>query len=623
MALVVGRTTVTVPGINLNMPDMIKKVFIIAAMAFGLLATACNKDIEMPQEPDFTQTPITITAKYGDGISTKVSYTESGANITATWETGDQIYVVYDGHVNTLNLTGGYGTATATFEGALIGTPKATSVLICYVKDKNNPDAVNVSNTGEYDYAAGVFTSQDGTLAGAAKCNVYFGTTTFGDGKDITCNFSTNTSMLKFSCKVVNGLSEGDGTTLTYKSGNTTLAQASFTVGSECENTIYMTVPAGKYTGEQAVVYGSGSDEQCFILSDTQANFTAGRTYSKSLRLINLACLNSDYEAQDGDILIGTLNSHVKVSVNTDNATVTLRGVNISCLATGDGWAGLHCASSTNLVLEGTNTLIGGFDDEGAGNYPGLFIEYGKTLTISGSGSLEARCGTNGSAAGIGGAYNTGCGSIVINAGTIIAQGGSNSAGIGTGYGTTGTPINFGDISINGGTVTATGGVGGAGIGCGSNANNTFFGKISISGGTVTATGGQYAPGIGSGFAMTGSFHPRCGDISITGGTVEAIGGEGGDYIPGFFVHSYGAAGIGTGSVSGRSGELGSSACGDITITDGVTRVTARKGSDATNSIGENHSQNHNANNPHCGTITIGGTVYPSGISTSPYIYQP
>lgn len=79
-----------------------------------VLATACAKEFDIPQE-DLTSTPITITARYcGDEQpATRVAYSESGSDISATWQSGDQIYVVYNGHVNTLDLTDGADTATA------------------------------------------------------------------------------------------------------------------------------------------------------------------------------------------------------------------------------------------------------------------------------------------------------------------------------------------------------------------------------------------------------------------------------------------------------------------------------------------------------------------------------
>ena len=71
------------------------------------------------------------------------------------------------------------------------------------------------------------------------------------------------------------------------------------------------------------------------------------------------------------------------------------------------------------------------------------------------------------------------------------------------------------------------------------------------------------------------------------------------------------AAGIGGGR--GNNSSYFSS-CGDITITTGVTKVTATMGDGATNSIGAGYYGT-------CGTVTIGGNV--GAITTSPYTYQP
>jgi hypothetical protein len=65
------------------------------------------------------------------------------------------------------------------------------------------------------------------------------------------------------------------------------------------------------------------------------------------------------------------------------------------------------------------------------------------------------------------------------------------------------------------------------------------------------------------------------------------------------------AAGIG-------SGYYGS--CGTVTITDGVTSVTATKGSNAQHSIGAGGEGS-------CDTVTVGGNT--GAKSESPYTYQP
>ena len=110
------------------------------------------------------------------------------------------------------------------------------------------------------------------------------------------------------------------------------------------------------------------------------------------------------------------------------------------------------------------------------------------------------------------------------------------------------------------------------------------------------------AAGIGS-----GGSNSVCGPISISGGTVTATGGE------------Y-AAGVGT-------GYLADSKCGAITVANTVTKFTATKGTDATDSVG------HGKNGGTCGAVTIGGTVYWDGsayqnegatvLGQSPYTYQP
>ena len=133
------------------------------------------------------------------------------------------------------------------------------------------------------------------------------------------------------------------------------------------------------------------------------------------------------------------------------------------------------------------------------------------------------------------------------------------------------------------GVLNVTSGMYCAGIGGGyKNANNTC-GNIRIEGGVITAQGGSSGAGIGSDCGPA-----TCGDIIITGGTITAKGGNS-------------ATGIGNGS--GYSDPV---VCGDITIANTVTKVTATKGENAPHSIGMGNSNNSAT----CGTVTIGGTKY-------------
>ena len=268
---------------------------------------------------------------------------------------------------------------------------------------------------------------------------------------------------------------------------------------------------------------------------------------------VDLSTLTADYEAQDGDVLTGTLGANVKISI-ADGATVTLDGVTINGVNNSNyEWAGITCLGDATIILSGTNTVKGFYQ-----NYPGIqAAAAGKTLIINGTGSLTAS--SYGKGAGIGGVNNVACG----------------------------------NIEIQGGTITATSVTYGAGIGGGDRAD---CGNITISGGTVNATGGERGAGIGGG--RRGPDNGSCGNILISGGTVTATGG-------------INAAGIG----GGRGYNDGTfSSCGTITITSGVTKVTATMGDGAPYSIGAGKYGN-------CGTVTIGGVE--GAITDSPYTYDP
>ena len=171
---------------------------------------------------------------------------------------------------------------------------------------------------------------------------------------------------------------------------------------------------------------------------------------------------------------------------------------------------------------------------------------------------------------------------------TIILKDGSTNTL--TGKSDTYPALSIGDanttLTIQGstGVLNVTSGNYCAGIGRGyANANSTC-GNIRIEGGVITAQGGSGGSGIGS------DSGGNCGDIIITGGTITAKGG--GE-----------VAGIGTGYGYGSP-----AVCGDITIANTVTKVTATKGADAPYSIGKGYGDQAT-----CGTIIIGCTLDTNG----------
>ena len=260
--------------------------------------------------------------------------------------------------------------------------------------------------------------------------------------------------------------------------------------------------------------------------------------------LFDLGTVTSDTTLQNGWTVTGTLDGNTqkyKITI-ADNATVRLHNANINGV-NGPDWAGITCNNATIILDAGTTNNVKGFQNGNAG----IHVKPGYTLTIDGTGTLNAS--TNGGGAGIGGGYGTWAGrdggNIIINGGNITATGGNLGSGIGSGG-----RAQIGNITINGGTIVANGGNGGAGIGCGQ---------------------------------------------------------------------------------SNTSGQTGAAAavCGNITITNNVTKVTANKGNNCNYSIG----RGANPSQATCGTITIGGTIYWDGtnfqnngssyLSTSPLNFQP
>ena len=372
-----------------------------------------------------------------------------------------------------------------------------------------------------------------------------------------------------------------------------------------------------------------------------------------AVKVVDLAKLTADYEAKDGETLSGILGGNYKITI-ADGAVVTLKNAVIY----GENneaykWAGITATGDATIVLEASN-IVRGFHE----NYPGIFVPEGKTLRIKGNGKLEA--GSSGRGAGIGGANyeQINCGNIEILEGTIRAVSGMNSAAIGagglsecgsitiSGGFVTAVPYNSdsaagigtgrkrsrcGDITISGGNVVAEAGDLSAGIG---SSYESICGNITISGGTVTAHGGTNAPCIGSGAGcdekLETSFDPSvCGNITISGGTVTAaaagdgntfaagIGSGNDNAVCGNILISGGTVYTKGGSDAAGIGTSEQSSVGDITITDGVTKVTAEK-----TSMGEDtHCIGGGTNYKRIGKVTIGGKEGP--VIESPFVYKP
>ena len=214
----------------------------------------------------------------------------------------------------------------------------------------------------------------------------------------------------------------------------------------------------------------------------------------------------------------GPTDNTITIEGGTTGAKVTLSNVNIN--ASG---AAVSVSGDVELIISGTNTLHSGTNHAGVEK-----IDNG-TLTISGSGTLEAYGGQGG--AGIGSGSQKGCSNIVIESGTITARGGEWGAGIGSGnVGNRPGVLGGSNITINDGDVTAYGGSEAAGIGGGLKGNGK---DITINGGTVhaesgggekvAAIGGGRVNGVGKNIQITG------GNVTVKSGTGVWIGGTNGE----------------------------------------------------------------------------------------------
>ena len=244
-------------------------------------------------------------------------------------------------------------------------------------------------------------------------------------------------------------------------------------------NNTKVTAIKGEYAPYSIGKSGYGSRNGTITIGGIETSDIETSPFVYQSNVTNLAVLRSDLVVQDGGVLTGTLEGNYQISI-ADGATVTLNGVTISGVNSRSyKWAGITCQGDCNIILaENSENTVKGFHEE----YSGIYVPYGKTLAISGTGSLDAS--SNGKAAGIGGGYVGDAGNIEISGGTITATGGAYAAGIG------------------GGTGKVKGGVG-------------KVGSISISGNNtkVTAIKGEYAPySIGK-----SGYGSRTGTITIGG----------------------------------------------------------------------------------------------------------
>ena len=603
----------------------------------GTMMTGCASDDinnEAPQAKTNNTVTLTTTISLDGGATTRAL----DAQGKKTFAKGDQIAILYkDANDKSQKaLTTALEESDITDNGkkakitVTLNSPKASGQLRCIYPaamlsgDFNpelNPD-INDENTINLLFA----NNQDGTLATIANnydLAVYDGTFTSDAKLPGSIPLKNQLAIVAFT------INDYDGT----NDITNTITKLEIDQGPGLFHyTVTRTAAAGPI---YVAMMPSESAKENITISATDVTTTLEKTVKdvtlaannmypvtvKTFKVVDLSTLTSDYEAKNGEMLTGTLDANVKISIAA-GATVTLKDANINmdddghAKWTSGDYAGITCLGDATIILEGTNK-VHAFRE----NYPGIQAAHNYsgeefTLTIQGvgDGSLVVTGGDK--AAGIGGGWCQQFCNIVIYSGTITATGGSNAAGIGSGCypALLDGDIPCGDITISGGTITAKGGDYAAGIGSG---YQNQCGNINILDGTITATGG--VGGVG-GAGIGGSNGGRCGVITISGGTIEeAKGGDNGAGIGsgtegtcgdikisgGTIEKALGgvyAAGIGSGRGIDVGGAICYATCGAITISGDAT-ITKATGGKYAAGIGSSYYGT-------CGDIKIsGGTI--------------
>ena len=468
----------------MEMKDFNIKSLAAALMLVAAMAGCTDKNlVEDPKQTAGEKTyTMTITATKGGTRALSLD----GKTLNATWTAGDEV-TVKKGSTSLGTLVAQSSGASTTFTGTVTG-------------DINPDDVLTLV------YASASIKNQDGTLEYiAAHCDYAIAIVNVAsiDGGNITtkgvANFVNQLVIIRFTLKNADG-SPFNVTSLDVIENNITIPLTF----SEPRSEFFVAVPS---ITNKPVALRTLIGEELYAYGKEGVTFTKGQYYSIGVKMKkfgsdsssgNLFALTADYTAKDGDVLSGTLDNKLLLSI-ADGATVTLDGVTIN---TSKG-NGITCLGNANIILaNGSDNSVTSTKQSYAGIQAG---PAGKTLTISGSGSLTATHNNGGAGIGSGGTSDRSCGNITIKGGEVTATGGTGAAGIGCGARST-----CGNIVIEGGTITATGGVYAAGIGCGLEGTCV---SISISGDcTVTATKGKDAPySIGSGKDGT------CGTVSIYG----------------------------------------------------------------------------------------------------------
>ena len=558
-----------------------KKILSINTLAALLMAgaafTACSsEDTIIDEQPvvNPTQKTVTMTVKASkDEVAGTRGLELDGKTLNAVWKTTDVIKVYkfnsWDEPVGTLSPTSNT-TGDVTLRGEVTGVNEGTKLALFmggggeafdYTGQKGvllrDDDATN-SIESKYDYAsAGITQSFYAHYVKDGNEDILTLSSDPQSYSEITASFTNDAAIVKFtlvqsdgetpvnttqldiSCEDIFIKSPNEKGLLSINHGTATNV---FYVALRCDmktsGSGTMTLTANEYTHERTMNYGNNGRNHFF---------QPGNYYEVKVRMTahnwTTVDLSTDNLGNDGAIVylpsssVTEENKYVRLTgdltnngkhpiIIRDGAVVKLDGVTIPTQE--KNAAGISCLGDATLILNGTNSVTGGNNNNNS--YSGVIVPAGKTLTIKGNGTLNATGGGK-HAAGIGSCADDGitlvtgvteaCGNIVIEGGEIHATGGEGAPGIGAGS------ENCGTITITGGEVHAEAGPGETyssslyhAAAIGTNPWNTSCGAISITGGSVYAISDNAESVIGD---ATNQSESKCKSINIGSGSDRVI----------------------------------------------------------------------------------------------------
>ena len=406
-----------------------KNTTLLLACVALLGFTQCKK--EQPLEPQDGQVRITLNVDNGGNSGSRVNVT--GADVAFT--SGDKILVAYDGkYVGTIEHNG------TNFSGNITATPNGTKPLYFYFLGNKDAGTLTAGTTTSCTVNISDQTTELPVISMAPSKESFP-----SSGNTYTAKLHNKASLMKFNVTTLSNSAicitgMNNKVTVDFSKAANDGENNGFSYSKEGDGIIKMEggsgSPAVKWVvvlPQDALTANEAYSEDYYIgtrpaLSAISINqyldggifMTVNTKWNGDLSNLTGSVSERYTTATDGMTITGTFKDDYrpyKISIAA-GAKVTLDGVDINSSGWSSGdYAGLTCLGDATIILKnGTTNIVKGFST----SYPGIFIPSGHTLTIQGTGALNASC-NDGYAAGIGGGYRIPCGNIIINSGTITA----------------------------------------------------------------------------------------------------------------------------------------------------------------------------------------------------------